>query len=936
MRGHEMKRTFPNWKTWAGALLVFASHGLLVQAPAAEDAQAYLKRAEALYAEGKLPGAIIELKNALEQNPSLGEARRLLGRIYLKNRDGAAAEKELRRAQSLGPDDLQVRLDLAEAYLLQGRFGEVLSTLPKDGGSPQEQARARLLEGGAHLGLKDLDQAQQSFQMALKADPQTHQAELGLVQLALLRDQPEQARARLADLVKRAPEYLDALLVKAELERKDGQLEQALASFSQALERAPGDARALLGRATTYAALGRLDEASADLDQADKAAPGLVMGEYLRGLVAFQRKALDEARERLQKVLSAMPEHLPSQLMLGVIGYAKGEYQSANEYLTRVVAAMPNNPTVLKVLAATRIKLKEPRQAIEILEPAVRAAPQDAQLLALLGSAYLLGGDHAKGADTLQQAVELEPNLAALRTQLALGLLAEGDAQAALTQLQGAVDLGQDLLQADVLLVLTHLKQQQYAEALKASQALEQRMADSPIPYNLTGLAYLAQGDKDKARERFQQALKIDPKFQAAELNLARVDLGNQDLDGAERRFKAILDQDANSLGAYLGLAGIAEQRKDTPAMVQWLERAQDKNPQAVQPAALLVNHYLTNQEPLKALKVASNLNGRLPDAPASLELLGRAQLAAGEPASAVRGFQRLAELKPIPEAYLLLAGAQMETRDWDGARKTLKRGLAQQPDLLRAQLMLGLLELRAGFPAAAQEVAREVQLKHPKEAGGYELEGRAHLAQQEPAKAASAFEKAYALQATGGLASALAQVYQDLKRPDEAVRILDDWLRQQPKDPRARMQLAMLYQTQNRRDEAIRAYEAVHAEQPDDGILLNNLAWLYFEVKDPRALELAAKAHEKAPDRAEVLDTYGWVLLHQGQAKDRERALALLQQAYVAQPTNQDIGYHVAYGLHQAGRPDEARRTLQRVLKEGDRFGEAAAARDLAKQLGL
>ena len=46
--------------------------------------------------------AVIQLKNALQKNPDLGEARLLLGKALLEQGDLAAAEKELRRARELG------------------------------------------------------------------------------------------------------------------------------------------------------------------------------------------------------------------------------------------------------------------------------------------------------------------------------------------------------------------------------------------------------------------------------------------------------------------------------------------------------------------------------------------------------------------------------------------------------------------------------------------------------------------------------------------------------------------------------------------------------------------------------------------------------------------------------------------------------------------
>ena len=74
------------------------------------------------YAEGDLRTAIIEIKNALQQDPSQAEARRLLGEYSLAVGNGAEAEAELVRAQDLGADPDQLRLPLLRAWLMQGKL----------------------------------------------------------------------------------------------------------------------------------------------------------------------------------------------------------------------------------------------------------------------------------------------------------------------------------------------------------------------------------------------------------------------------------------------------------------------------------------------------------------------------------------------------------------------------------------------------------------------------------------------------------------------------------------------------------------------------------------------------------------------------------------------------------------------------------------------
>ena len=67
-----------------------------------EDAQTLIADARNYQEKGDNNAAIIQLKNALQSNPDNSEARYLLGTIYNKTGDFQSAEKELRKALSLG------------------------------------------------------------------------------------------------------------------------------------------------------------------------------------------------------------------------------------------------------------------------------------------------------------------------------------------------------------------------------------------------------------------------------------------------------------------------------------------------------------------------------------------------------------------------------------------------------------------------------------------------------------------------------------------------------------------------------------------------------------------------------------------------------------------------------------------------------------------
>src|SRR5471030_2345690 len=64
---------------------------------------------------GQDRAAVIELKNVLQKDPAHAMARSLLGQIYLDQGDALSAEKELRRARSLGMGKEQILPALGRA-----------------------------------------------------------------------------------------------------------------------------------------------------------------------------------------------------------------------------------------------------------------------------------------------------------------------------------------------------------------------------------------------------------------------------------------------------------------------------------------------------------------------------------------------------------------------------------------------------------------------------------------------------------------------------------------------------------------------------------------------------------------------------------------------------------------------------------------------------
>ncbi|XSG86211.1 MAG: XrtA/PEP-CTERM system TPR-repeat protein PrsT [Methylohalobius sp. ZOD2] len=910
-----------------------------VQVVSAEGDQ-YLQEAKAYLSEGQTKAAVIQLKNLLREEPQNAEGRLLLGKTYLRMGEAAGAVKELEKARQLDMEPRRWLVPLGNAYLLRGQAKKLLEEIqPQASLSPDLRAEILALRGTAQMKLGEREAAREGFTEAVQLAPESETAHLGLARLALLEKQPQVAEREARLVLDRNPDHVDARLVVAESRRLQKDWEGATAAFSQVLERRPSEIRALSGRATVMLVQNRLDEARRDLQEARKIAGELPLVMYLQGLLEFQAGNLQAAEDALVKVASAASGHVPSRMLLGIIAYRQNELVSAEEYLSTVHRRMPNHLPTVKMLAAVKLKRKNPEAAVALLEPFRDAktaegeeTARDPRLLALLGSAYLQNRQFDQGTALLSEAVRLAPEMASIRTQLALGQIAAGEGKEAIEQLEQVVAQDPDLVQADVMLALTLLQQKQYDKAQAQARKLAEKMPENPLPLNLIAATYLAKGELEKAETQWRELWNNHPDYLTAAMNLAKLKLRQGETEQAEDYYRRVLEKRPEYTQALLGLARIAEMRKDYKGLLKWLETAHTRSPEALEPSLMLSRYYLARGESLKALSLAREAVEKHPQDANAQFALGRAQLGAGQAANAAATFQKLVDrFSQNPRMHHFLGLALAAGDNDEAALAAWDEALELDQDYVPAAgNKIRLLLDKERYPQALA-AARSLQTQFPDRSVGYFWEGEIAIKQKKFEQALSAYRKAHELNPTAVHARRLYQLYRQLDEPAKAHAILQAWLEASPRDAESWTMLAMGYQAEGNYDKAVKAYERAREVQPEHLLILNNLAWLYQKLDDPRALKLADQLVDKAQDHPEMLDTVGWIFTQNGKL---QKGVTLLREASVRAPHLPAIRLHLAEALIQSGDGEEAKAILERLLKEQPQFPQRAHAEKLLSAL--
>jgi putative PEP-CTERM system TPR-repeat lipoprotein len=894
-----------------------------------KDAADYLQAADAHTTEGDTKSAIIALKNALQIEPGNADARYRLGKLYVGIHDYLAAEKELKLAREKGHAAPDLPLLLARTWLALGQPERVIDELlvPEDA-EPQYGAPLLALRARAQWLRDDATAAEASLQQAEALRPDETETLLTRAMMAA-GNAPERALALVDRALGQDPKRADIWLFRGDLQRQAKQRAGAQSAYRKALELEPDNVAARIALALTHLEADALEPAAKELKEAARLAPNNVMARYLLALIDFRQARLADAQTKLQQVLKLDPDFLPGQLLTGAVNLALGNRNIAITHLMRVVDQAPGHAQARKLLAAAMAqggKLDEASRLIAGLKDS-----DDLLTLSLKGDIALRQGDPAAARRYLEQASALSPDNPALQIALAKSRMAGGDQAGAIAALERAAELDTDSTRPDVMLVQTHLQAGRTAEAMAVIDRLQKERPRDPLPHNLRGVVYATDKDTARARASFTEALRLDPGFLPAAANLARLDLMDGNPKAARGRFEAVLAKDPGNSRARIALANLALADKDERAFLDQLTRAKQAN--AKDPAAyyLLAQHWLRKRDSAKALAEArAGLDatgwGEFQ------EIVGKAHLLNKEAIAAANAFAKWVEASPNnPMAYYHLAEAQHLNGATMDALRSLDQALVLAPDMAQAVGVKATLLADIGRSAEGLKVATELQRKQPKNPAGFVAEAEILAKGKRFAEAGDAFVEAAELAHDHRLALRAHDAYVRAGQSERSVAWLERWLANNPDDTPVRHALALSFIQAGKLKEAAGHYEHLHKAHPSNAVVVNNLAWLYSELKDKRALPLAQQAYKLSPNNPETLDTLGWILVNAGETR---RGLELLKKAHALAPDATTIHWHLASAHAAAGDRGNALKSLEQLLGGRQEFPQKAEAIRLLNQL--
>lgn len=923
-----------------GAALCLAGWLAAVQA-APEKAAGFYEDALRRYERNDVAGAIVQLKNALQEDKRMLAAHLLLGKALLREGNIKGAEAAFEEALRQGVSFAEVAVPLAQVFLALGLPEKVIERLPATGLPAAVQVEALALRGTAYAESGNLRQALKSFEEARALDPKSLAPLLAEIPVLIAANQPDRARATVAKALDLAPKNAFVLSMQASLLHAGLELGKALETYDRALSIDPGHVDARVARAALLIDLGREAEAEKDLDQLKGAARDEPRAAYLRAVIAGRKgdgPAVRAALNDVIKVIDALPPawlaYREQLLMVGALAHhGLGNRQKARDYLDTIIARNSHNLSARKLLASIYVETKDYARARSLLEAMQKAAPDDPQVLYLLGSIHLAQRRHLQATELLEKAAARSGS-AEMNRALAFSQLEAGQGELGLASMEKAFAANPADSQTGTSLAMLYMRRGQVQKAIQVAETLVKRDPGNLTVLNFLGTVRGASGDKSGARSAYEQVLAKDREFRPAALNLARLDVGEGRHEEARRRLNAMLAKRHNDAEALFEL-GMLERRAGRPAeAIRHLQKAHEVQRRDIRPGMALIEAYLGQRQHDQAQSAAIDLSSKYPDHLAVQLALGRTYLIAGNPANARSVFKnatRLAEFDPVMQVEI--ARLQLAADNPDGARYNVEKALQGRPDDPAALALLVEIETRNGNAAKADEALKTLSARQPNRVETSLARANLAMARHQYPAAIAAYRQALAREESSENALNIARAHLAAGEPGKAATFLESWVKSHPKDLVALRALAEMQFRSGQLNAARQSYARALQAEPDDATTLNNYANLLLQLKDPAAQGQAEKALKLDPGNPAFADTLGWILVQQGQV---EAGLRHLREARLRSPDNGEIRYHLAYALSKTGRRDEARDELKAALSGPGKIEQGDAVKRLKTDLGL
>jgi tetratricopeptide (TPR) repeat protein len=573
--------------------------GLLATGACSKDPEVakreYVRSGDQYVAQKKYKEAVIEYRNAVQQDPRFGEARLKLAETYDQLGEGINAYGEYIRAADLLPNDVQAQLKAARMLLLARQYEDAQSRADKALAVDPRNVEALVAKGNALAGLQNLDAAIGEMEEAIRQDPARSDsyANLGAIQLA--QGKRSEAEASFKRAIETDPKSLTARLALANYYWNSAKPEEVERALLDALALDPKHATTNRALAVFYVATNRAPQAEPFLKtlvaNSNYTKDTLLLADYY---VGFKRH--DEAKRLLQD-LAKKPDGLSTaNVRLASMALAAGDRAGAHKLIDEVITKQPRDVEALVAKAKLLLDEKKYDEALVPARAAIKVDPRVLDAQFTLGKIQVGRQDLPSAIAAFTEVLKINPQLNAARFELArIHLVSRQPDEAIAFAQEGLKSQPND---AQMILILN--RAQMMKGDVGGAEARTRKFAasypKSPVAQTQLGQLLAIKGDAVGARRAFDQALALNPNEMEALGGLVALDFQANNGAAARARIDARVGADTKDPQLLLLAARVYATTGDTGATERTLRKVIDLDPTQLDAYVMLGQFYASQR----------------------------------------------------------------------------------------------------------------------------------------------------------------------------------------------------------------------------------------------------------------------------------------------------------------------------------------------------
>jgi tetratricopeptide (TPR) repeat protein len=337
--------------------------------------------------------------------------------------------------------------------------------------------------------------------------------------------------------------------------------------------------------------------------------------------------------------------------------------------------------------------------------------------------------------------------------------------------------------------------------------------------YLESGNRYFDKGQYRSAAIQYQNAVRVDSRFEEAHARLAQAYLRLGMWSGAYQELTRAVAENPDDLATQVALGNLLLAAKEFHRAQEVAQTVLGKDPNNVAGRILLANSYaaLDNVEgSLEEMQSAIQLEPGQPKAYLNLAYL---QVNAKEMAQAEESFKKAVELDPKSvSAALALGNFYMQQKRWTDAGQQIQRAIDLEPKNSLPRQAMARLDLAEGQEPQAEQVLKDARKANPNDPSCYRLLGDFYFAIGDLNRALAEYAEISKEHPKDVFSEQnyiqLLILHRDF---DAAAQLNDKLLKSNSKDVRALIARGEILSGQKKVEEAISALEQAAKDEPDN-----------------------------------------------------------------------------------------------------------------------